>query len=218
MAPRTRRTRLIDRDLQHRDAWLCVIATEGAQTEPAYFNELKLRRLINLSRVQLVPLPTPHCGESAGGHDGPDPAHVLDRLIKYEEVNRLLDGDQRWLVLDLDHHRAGPHRRNLHQVVHEAKRRGYHVAISNPCFEVWLLLHFPAQEVHTLAPEPKAMKAALRQIRESLGAHFDASLYDRGAMDAAIARGQALDSDPDAPWPPPCGTRVYRLISSLPPP
>ncbi|MBO1417865.1 RloB family protein [Streptomyces sp. FH025] len=44
--------------------------------------------------------------------------------------------DETWCVLDVDEFP------NLDQTVIEARRKNIEVAFSNPCFEVWLLLHF----------------------------------------------------------------------------
>ncbi len=37
---------------------------------------------------------------------------------------------------------------NVSQAIIEAEQSGIHVAVSNPCFEVWLVLHFEDQRAH----------------------------------------------------------------------
>jgi len=54
-----RRTALIDRRIQHRDARLFVLATEGTETEPQYFLGLQERGLCDRSRVHIEVIPTP---------------------------------------------------------------------------------------------------------------------------------------------------------------
>lgn len=214
MDARTRRTKLIDRDVQHRDAWLCVIATEGAETEPRYLHELQERGVVNRSRVKLIPLPTSSGQEGPG--DGSDPAHVLARLVDYEERHRLTEYDQRWLVLDVDHHHTGAHRSNLQQVLDEARQRGYRVALSAPCFEVWLLLHFADQDPASFPARPRELKALLARVRDQLGRTYPAALCERAAIERAVTRAQGLDPTPESPWPPAPGTKVYHLLTALP--
>ncbi len=52
------------------------------------------------------------------------------------------DEDELWICIDADHWIRGSHQRELAEVLRQCRSNGYGVAISNPCFEVWLLLHF----------------------------------------------------------------------------
>ncbi len=52
-----------------------------------------------------------------------------DRNALYDEV---------WCVIDVDRHAR------LRQACQRAEQAGIHMAVSNPCFELWLLLHFAA--------------------------------------------------------------------------
>jgi hypothetical protein len=55
--------------------------------------------------------------------------------------------DEAWCVFDVDtHERFGQGRR-------AAEAAGIRVAISNPCFELWLLLHFVSHAAHVSADE-----------------------------------------------------------------
>ena len=50
--------------------------------------------------------------------------------------------DQVWGVFDVDEHP------NLNQAMRLAQDNGIQLAISNPCFELWGLLHFQEQRAH----------------------------------------------------------------------
>ena len=69
----------------------------------------------------------------------PDPDAVIKSLDqakrKIEEKFELNDDDQFWVVIDKD-------RNDLQTVSKKVKRKGYCLAESNPCFEIWLLLHY----------------------------------------------------------------------------
>jgi hypothetical protein len=58
-----------------------------------------------------------------------------------------------------------PRGRQLPNAVELAKSQGIHIALSNPCFEFWLLLHY----AFTTEPfaNPKAVIAALREYNSS---------------------------------------------------
>lgn len=50
--------------------------------------------------------------------------------------------DQVWCVFDVDEHPYLP------EAKHQARDNGIEVAVSNPCFELWALLHFCDQTAH----------------------------------------------------------------------
>jgi hypothetical protein len=50
--------------------------------------------------------------------------------------------DEVWCVFDVDEHHYLPEARQ------QAADNGIHVALSNPCFELWVLLHFRNQTAH----------------------------------------------------------------------
>ena len=51
-------------------------------------------------------------------------------------------GDQFWFVADTDHWIESNHIQNLVEVARQCRQKGIQVALSNPCFDLWLLLHF----------------------------------------------------------------------------
>jgi RloB-like protein len=112
-----------------------LICCEGEVTEPSYLNGLKAELRIRLVHIEVVP-------------GGVDPKtlvdYAVDRKEKAERRARKerddnLTYDEVWCVFDVD----------VHQYVPEAKQKAeankINVAISNPCFELWLLLHFQDQ-------------------------------------------------------------------------
>jgi hypothetical protein len=56
-----------------------------------------------------------------------------DRNLLYEEI---------WCVFDVDEHPL------LAEAKHQASANHIKTAISNPCFELWVLLHFQDQRAH----------------------------------------------------------------------
>jgi hypothetical protein len=197
---RISRTKLLDREHDKRSARLFIIATEGKETEKQYFS------LFHSTRIKIEILATGEDNKSA-------PQYVLDRLDEFANKYDLTDEDSLWLMVDtdrwIDRHKV----KNFRVVCQEARKKGYYLAISNPCFEVWLYLHFDE-----LIGEFKLCKEIEAKIRNKVGSYnksnLDLSLYEDKINDA-IARAKALDTNPRQYWIKSTGTRVYKIVEVL---
>lgn len=193
------RTKLLPRTVNVRDSWLCIIATEGAKTEEQYF------AMFPKDRVRVVVLPTGEDGKSS-------PQHVLERLEEYEETYNLGREDKRWLMIDVDKWRP----RNLKEVCKQAQQRKFELAVSNPCFELWLWLHHADVEV-----ADANCQAIEKRLRARLGSYnksrLDVESY-KSTIKEAIRRAKALHTDLEELWPSFPGTHVYKVAASLPEP
>lgn len=113
-----------------------LIVCEGTETEPGYFWNLrhKERSLIDLD---IKP--------------GGVPKTLVERAVYLKRVAEKQSKSQRdanlqydhvWCVFDVDEHP------NVNDAKQQARDNGVDLAISNPCFEIWLLLHFQDQRSH----------------------------------------------------------------------
>jgi hypothetical protein len=187
------RTRLLPRPDYVRDARLFVIAVEGAEQEPWYFYGLERSGCVPPRRVRL---------EVLSDETRSAPEHVAARLGAWETEHRLIASDERWLVVDVDRHH------NLQTTLAEAARIGWRVAVSNPCFEVWLQLHFADVASGGDSAACKAAWGALRKDRPEKWP------FDRVAVERACARAEAGATA--GGWVPPVGgTTVFRTVRSL---
>ena len=87
------------------------------------------------------------------------------------------------------------------------------MAISNPCFELWLYLHHA-----DWALGAKTSKELERELRGVLGSYNKANLVIAryaGKVDEAIRRSKDMDTQPDGRWPDNPGTHVYRLVEAI---
>lgn len=122
--------REIPSDELKRDYRLFAIACEGSKREKEYFQQLE-----GISKRVVVEYIKDKQYES----DPPSsPTHVLRRALEYAEASNLNDEDSIWLVMDVDKWGA----KALNEVHDEcSQRQNWHMVLSNPCFEIWLLYH-----------------------------------------------------------------------------
>jgi RloB-like protein len=194
---RINRKKLLDRQHDRRDARLFVIATEGEKTEKQYFE------MFGNSKIKVEILETVD-RDSA-------PQFVLERLDSFKDRFDLSDEDMLWLVIDVDQWYKHKH---LIYVCREAKQKNYNLAVSNPCFEVWLNFHF-----EDLNPADIACSDFGKRLREILGSYnksnLDLSLYSQSNIEDAINRAKSLHPNHQQHWPPTIGSHVYRLVEIL---
>lgn len=182
-----------------RDASLCFIACEGSKTEAQYFSFSFLQH----SRVKLVVIPSEN-GCSA-------PVYVLDGLKKVVKNYDLQDGDSLWLVIDRD---RWHYTTQIKEVSHKSiQRQPISLAVSSPCFELWLYLH-----VAEMPSEPiLESEDMIAKIREKLGSYHKSKLQEddyRERVQIAINRSEqsCIGSD-ELPINP--GTTVHELMKTI---
>lgn len=183
-----------------------VLCFEDAISAPRYFEAFRAHRKLTTASFMV------DCDPSVT-----DPHSVVnyaielrDELSGNEEFVRE-DGDQVWAIVDVDRHP------NMNDAIQLARSKDINLAISNPCFEYWLLLHF-----EDCAPY-------VGNCSELISKHLKKHIpdYDKGKTDfSSIVENAVLAStraekqfqakaEPDPVKCCPC-TRIFRLIQSLP--
>jgi RloB-like protein len=113
-----------------------LIVCEGTVTEPLYFKEIR-RTERGLIELEIVPAGVPKT--------------VVERAVQMKKESQReahsrrddnLKYDHVWCVFDVDEHAFVP------EAKQQALANAIDVAVSNPCFELWLLLHFQDQTAH----------------------------------------------------------------------
>jgi hypothetical protein len=190
-------------DGAYRDSRLFVIATEDTHAPKHYFEEN-----FRSPRIHVVTLTT------KDGLSSPD--HVIRRIDEYREEFELKDGDVLWLMLDTDHWVKANHVKNFDRVCREAGQKNYQLAHSNPCFEIWLLLHL---EDIAADQEFRRSDDVIRRLKRKLGGYDKGSRatirFPSKAIAAAVARAKKLDTSPTERWPQKPGTHVYKIVEKL---
>lgn len=133
---------------------LFILFCEGEKTEPTYFSALNRAYSNTLIKVEItgaagVPYTlaglAAECARSLGL--GSTRKKVLNSFEK---------GDQVWAVFDRDEHPR------FNEAVDLCRRKGVGIARSDPCFELWLVLH---EEDFDKPGDRHAVQAHLRALR-----------------------------------------------------
>lgn len=112
-----------------------LVVCGGRVSEPGYLNQMKNVYRNNLLNIKVL-------------SHGRAPINVVQYAAELKmKASREAQGtgdpylefDEVWCVLDVDEHESLNRARDL------ARAQNIHLAVSNPCFELWLLLHFRSQ-------------------------------------------------------------------------
>lgn len=146
---------------------LYIIAAEGDKTEYKYFDTLKnmYRDQFRLSKLHIEYLERPQheAGQS-------DPAHVEQMITIFLENHKDYDFqeyDELWFIVDTDDYlnRQGAIL-NLAQKCRENPL--FYLGLSNPCFELWLMLHFTDIHDPIKSYLPGTEEQSIKQYLESV--------------------------------------------------
>jgi len=195
-----------------RDSRLIVIATEGQKTEKNYFESLAAE--YRNSRIVVRVLDKLDTRSS--------PEDVLRMLSEFEAKFKLEEDDMLWLVVDVDHWRN----KTLSAIATQCIQKKYGLAVSNPCFELWLLLHVKDIDEYSAATrkELKDNKKVGNRTRlevelaSLLGEYNKLNIKSKHFLpfvDKAISQARVLDTNPAHRWPNDIGTRVYLLAEVI---
>ena len=128
---RNRNSLIRERREAFRDARLIVIASEDKDTERIYFETLAKEYANPRVHVRIL-----ERNEQEKNNSSPD--YVLRQLNDVKAQYSLESDDELWLLVDRDHWPKAM----VSQVAQKCANDAYmHMALSNPCIEVWLLLH-----------------------------------------------------------------------------
>jgi hypothetical protein len=200
----------------NRDAKLIIIVAEGSNTEKKYFDDLvDAYAALNIHVEVLNRIDA-----------GPDPKTVLKALDHFREQYSLRSGyDELWLVIDVD---RWP-KKQLSEAGSLCAQKKYGYAVSNPCFEMWLLLHLKSLDEYlekdlqefrdNKRPNSRHARTRLElELVNLLGSYSkrnpDTSKFLKN-VNTAIERAKALDKHPEQRWVNDLGTRVYLIAETI---
>lgn len=153
-----------------------LIVCEGTLTEPSYFGPLRHQEKIPIDlRIEPGGVPKTLVEKAAALKRDADKSakRSKDPNLRYNRV---------WCVFDIDEHP------NVTEAVQQARDNGIELAISNPCFELWILLHFEDQRAYI------ERSALHRECVKHLPGYEKRVPFDkiRGHYSDAVQRADAL--------------------------
>ncbi len=173
-----------------------IVAAEGDKTEPQYF---RLLNSINTSVIHFKCLKNLH---------GSSPKQILKIMKDHLRANILNNRDEAWLVVDKDDWTDV----QLNDLVAWTKeKKNYHLALSNPKFEYWLLLHFEdgtglKSSYHCSKKLEKHLPKYNKDIQEN-------KISPR--IHKAVSRAKKKDTPRCKTWPQKNGSTIYRLVEQI---
>jgi hypothetical protein len=186
-----------------------LVFCEGEKTEPDYLDALKRQPAVrDLAAVDL---------RVETGHGGSVPRTLVSLAVAAhaKALDEEAEIDEFWCVFDVEWPRNHP---GLNEAIEQARQNDIQVAISNPCFELWLILHFRDQGAWL---DNDAARRARSRLDGSRGKGLEAAKYLPLTRDAA-RRAAELDErhqrngtgfPDDNP-----SSGMHRLIASVEPP
>ena len=188
---------------------IMLIVCEGSETEPIYFNAVAKR--LRLAAIEVR------------GARGSAPMTVVrdavDSMIQRKtDANKsasIAPYDEVWCVFDVDQHPK------LKDAIAFADKYQIEVALSNPCFEFWLLLHF-----ERFAKTNQSRKQIRRELNRHIPKYCKSGDYStlflpgleiavKNAADIWVAQWRTRAPTPLDTLEKNPSTLVHRLIASL---
>lgn len=146
MSLRRNRPKALKRSYENRpERRTVIIFCEGEASEPDYINALKR-------------LPEIRTNTSISIEIDPEQGVPLTLVKRAVERSRKDEVDECWCVFDVEWPKNHP---NLKQAVQLADHHGIRLAISNPCFELWLILHYESQAAFMSTKEAERRSRSL---------------------------------------------------------
>lgn len=197
-----------------------ILSYEGKVSEKKYFEDFRSSELFNDSGlIEIISLKRPK-------DRGSDPISVKELLSEAKKEYRFKDTDEFWLIIDRDDWEK-IHNHDFDKLVNDCQNENnFFLAMSNPCFEIWLLLHL--KDINDFNEEEKAEIMSNLKISKSKN-YIDKVLSEvqgRGynkrpnpsiflpLTRIAINRAKELDNK-SQDYPKQLGTHIYKLIEKL---
>jgi hypothetical protein len=192
-----RKKRSLNRDIpHHKDTSIIFIGIEGGSEES---REARYFDIFNEEDIKLQFKEIP-CEENRSS-----PQHVFNHLKDEIKKEPLRDDDEIWVVIDVDRYQE-----HLPEVARLCVDAGFNLAVSNPCFEFWLLLHFR---------DPKRQYKSCKEVKKPFSIEMDSDpnnsegyyeiFYPK--FEDAVKRAKSRDLEEER-WPNKNGSRVYKIV------
>lgn len=195
---------------------IVVLAFEGNETEKQYFSAFRDSENFNDKLIYL------HLLTRDAKDTRSAPKHVFNKLkTEARDIYNFNKTDELWMIIDTD--RWG----NIPEIIELCKsHENMFVAVSNPCFELWLLLHIADVDSYDDEESEKILKNKKitnkknyidTKIADIIGSYNKSklnALLFLPHIDTAIERAKKLDFEL-RDYPIKLGSHVYKLIEKI---
>lgn len=187
---------------RRKEGTIFLIICEGQKTERTYFGRYKER---NSGLIIFAPNST-----------DTDPENLVEFAISQMQRYGIDydNGDEVWCVFDADNNPG----RNIEKAQKKAKAQRINLCLSNPCFELWYLLHFCYYDTAITARDLQSKLAEKISKYDKTNDYFDslkgkretairnANRLNKKQMDAGIEL-LSMESNPS--------TQVVKLVENM---
>lgn len=141
------------------------IFCEGTKTEPLYLEAFVEDRVSQKSKIIKIPPTRKNT-----------PVQLVDEAIAKKNSKETTDGDVFWVVYDRES--VAKYSKKLHcEAYAKAKKNNINIALSNVCFEFWVLLHFEYTTAHYTCFDNLMAESKLKAFLKKAGINK----YDKGS-------------------------------------
>jgi len=196
---------------------IIVLAFEGNNTERLYFRTLKKDARFNKEHIHL------HLLTRDSDNTKSAPNHVFNQLkIEAKDEYNFNETDELWMIID--RHRW----KNIPEIIELCKTEGnMFVAGSNPCFEIWLLLHIKNYDEITEEERTELLKNRKISNEKRYIDKYIADILGDGYnknnprperflshIKFAIQQAETLDADKED-FPSNLGSHIYKIAQKF---
>lgn len=197
---RERKNPTFREEIQREPAKVYALAMEGQVTEVEYFNGIiENRKKIGIDKRVYIKLLEREEGEENKSH----PKHLVEQIKKYCEKEGY-DSEEICLIIDRDEQNFKGYQYD--EILEECSSNGYNMFVSNPTFELWLLMHFEfdfKEETLSLIKENRKADGKYRYLAIEVSKKLEKSKKSKSItfekllenIDLAIENSSRLEQD-----------------------
>jgi len=183
-----------------RESHLIFIACEGTITEPTYFR--RVSQHLRCTRYKVVIL------ERDNNQNRPE--QLLAHLLELRNSRKVRKEDKLFLVSDKDNWEET----ELNEVAQGCSKNEITLALSNPCFEYWLLLHCEDFDVNHDEWDCQQVTTKLSDLLGGYRKSNPCKPKILKGINTALERGEEM-YNPDDSWPLGNGSLVHKVVRLL---
>lgn len=217
---------------------IIFLSCEGSVTEEEYievlsriYDGVKSRvQIISVAEDEVHTLPKNRTREQNQVLGKSKPWQLVERINKFKEEKEAkyefskYPEDEFWIVSDVDDN-LDNHKIKFENAIQKCERKGYKYAISNPFFEIWLLLHhdevseedkkYAVTETHQYeATDHFRIRLAKKGAPLKDQKHLNFEHYSDEKVRLAVKRAKDLMGENEK-IPSDYGTYVYKIVEEI---